>query len=104
MNVSMTSKKLSFRRLDPVVTNRIFSFREGFFLVPVSPPVHFEGVENRKSFLDGRYLNSIFQSGRFCEQHGCTAKYVHSYGARFSEVYVFLYCAPVYTCTWSSPA
>ena len=34
--------------------------REGFFLVPISPPVHFEGVENRHFF---------FLDGRFCEQH-----------------------------------
>ena len=31
-----------------------------FFLVPISPPVHFEGVENRHVF---------FLDGRFCEQH-----------------------------------
>ena len=33
---------------------------EGFFLVPISPPVRFEGVENR---------NCFFLDGRFCEQH-----------------------------------
>ena len=74
--------------------------REGFFLVPVSPPVHFEGVENRIFFLwTGDFVNSTFLSGRFCEQHGCTAKQVHNYGARLSEVYVFMYFAPVYTST-----
>ena len=70
------------------------------FFVPVSPPVHFEVVENRNLFLlDGRYLNSTFLSGRFCEQHVCTAKHVYNYGARLSEVYVFMYCAPEYTST-----
>ena len=32
-----------------------------FFLVPISPPVHFEGSKIRTLFLlDGRYLNSTF--------------------------------------------
>ena len=52
-------------------------------------------------FLYGDFVNSNFLSGRFCEQHGCTAKHVHSFGARLSEVYVFMYCASVYTCTKS---
>ena len=33
---------------------------KAFFLVPISPPVRFEGVENR---------NFFFLDGRFCEQH-----------------------------------
>ena len=36
------------------------------FFVPVSPPVHFDAVENLNFFfLDGRYVNSTFLSGRF---------------------------------------
>ena len=50
-------------------------FREGFFLVPVSPPVHCEGIENRQFFFwTGDFVNSTFLSGQFCEQHGCTEK------------------------------
>ena len=68
--------------------------------VPVSPPLHFEGVENCNFlFLDGGYLNSPFLSGRFCEHHGCTTKHVHNYRVRLSEVYAFMYCAPVYAST-----
>ena len=85
--------------MSPCVRHNIafHTIREGFFLVPVSPPVHFEGVENRNFFFwTCDFVNSTFLSGRFCEQHGCTAKHVHSYMARLSEVYVFMYCAPVY--------
>ena len=78
---------------------QIVIVREGFFLVPVSQPVHFEGSKIALFFWTGDFVNSTFLSGRFCEQHGCMAKHVHSYGARLSEVYVFVYCAPVYTST-----
>ena len=75
--------------------------REGFFVLsPVSPPVHFEGSKIATVFFwTGDFVNSTFLSGRFCEQHECTAKHVHSYGARLSEVYIFMYCAQVYTGT-----
>ena len=64
-------------------------FREGFFLVPISPPVHFEWVESRHFFFwTGDFVNGTFLSGRFCEQHGCMAKHVHSDKVRLSEVYV----------------
>ena len=34
----------------------------------------------------GDFVNSTFLSGRFCEQHGCMAKHVHSYKVRLSKV------------------
>ena len=44
-----------------VILNRMCdNVRERLFMVPVSPPVCFDGVENRDSF---------FLDGRFCEQH-----------------------------------
>ena len=74
--------------------------REVFlFFVPVSPPIYFVGSIITIMFLDERYLNSIFLSGRVCEQHERAAEDVHSYEARLSEVYVFMYCALVYTTT-----
>ena len=49
-----------FRFLEELLNSQnLEKIRESFFLVPISPPVHFEGVENRNFFLDGR----------FCEQH-----------------------------------
>ena len=56
-------------------------------------------LKSQLFFLDGRYLNSTFLSGRVCEQHGCTAKHVHSYGAQLIDVYVFTFCTQVYTST-----
>ena len=71
------------------------SIREGFFWFPSARPSILSGPKIATFFLDGRHLNSIFLSGRFCEQHSCTAKHVHSYGARLSDVYVFMCCAPI---------
>ena len=34
--------------------------------------------------------------GRFCEQHVCTAKHVHSYGARLSEVCFYVLCTSIH--------
>ena len=54
---------------------RLVSKGRLLFLVPVSPHVHFEGVENRNFFFwTGDFVNSTFLSGRFCEQHGCTGR------------------------------
>ena len=62
------------------VNRHKLSLTEERFFIPVSPPVHFEEVENRNAF-SGRaiYEQLLFSSGRFREQNGCTAKHVHSY-------------------------
>ena len=73
--------------------------REAFllFLVPISPPVRFDGVESHNFFLDGRYLNSIFLDERFCEYHSCTADpRTQSHGAVVPGVYTLMCCARVY--------
>ena len=47
------------------------------------------GGRNRHFFFwTSDFVNNTFLSGRFCEQHGCMAKHVHSYKVRLSEVYV----------------
>ena len=84
---------------DSLRSDSVDLIREGFFWFPSARPSILRGSKVATFFLDGRYLNSTFLSGRFCEQHGCTAKYMYSYGARLSEVYVSMYCAPVYTST-----
>ena len=65
------------------------------FLVPVSPPVHFEWSKI-VFFLYWRYLNRTFLSGQFCEQHGRTAKHVHSYGALERCVCFYVLCASIH--------
>ena len=41
------------------------SIREAFlFLVPVSPPAHFEGVKNHNFFLSGRAISEQHPSER----------------------------------------
>ena len=63
--------------------------REGsfyLFLVPVSPPVHYAGVENRDLFCTGDIGETPFYAGSFSNSMHVRPKHVHSYKAGLHQV------------------
>ena len=76
---------------------------ENLFWFPAAHPFVLRGRKSQLDFLDGRYLNSTFFSGWFCEEQACateprTRAQVHGAlrGAAVSGVYPILHCARVY--------
>ena len=67
--------------------------REGFFLAPVSPPVHFDGA--KIAFFSGRAISEQHLSERAVLRTACV--YGRTCAQLWGAVYVFMYCAPVYT-------
>ena len=70
------------------------------FLAPVSPSVHFKYVKIAIDFLGGRYVNSLFLSERFCEQHHkfTTEPFAQLYEAVVPGVDIHVLCTSI----WSS--